>query len=328
MQLIQRHAVIAAIAIGTGCEGVQSALAPAGHSAERTADLFWWMTGAAAVIWAGVTILLLYVVSAKTQRFQRRTALLLIIGGGTAMPVVALTVLLCFGLPLIPEMLAIAPEGSLRVSVTGEQWWWRVQYVTADGSRVDLANEIRLPLGEPTEFRLTSADVIHSFWIPSLAGKVDMFPGRQTRLRVDPKRAGTFRAACAEYCGASHAHMNFYTMVTSRIEFDRWLAAQARDAVPAREPASVRGEQVFLSHGCPACHAVRGTPARGVIGPDLTHVGGRLSLGAARLANRSADFENWLTHVAELKPGAHMPEYRMLSVEKIRDLSSYLEALQ
>jgi cytochrome c oxidase subunit 2 len=122
--------------------------------------------------------------------------------------------------------------------------------------------------------------------------------------------------------------MNFYAMVTSRSEFDRWLSAQAADATPAQESASVRGEQIFLSYGCPACHTVRGTPARGAIGPDLTHVGSRLSLGAARLANRSADFENWLLHVGELKPGALMPEYRMLSAGQIRDLSSYLEALQ
>jgi cytochrome c oxidase subunit 2 len=153
-----------------------------------------------------------------------------------------------------------------------------------------------------------------------------MIPGRTTRLRVDPTQSGTFRAPCAEYCGASHAFMSLYAVVVTREEFDVWLAQQAADALLPSGPRAMNGERLFLSHGCPACHTVRGTPARGVIGPDLTHLAGRVSLGAARLD--AGDFENWLTHVAELKPEVRMPSFAMLSADQLADLGAYLNGLR
>ena len=156
---------------------------------------------------------------------------------------------------------------------------------------MELANEVHLPLGETTDFRLDSADVIHSFWIPSLGGKIDMFPGRTTRLSLQATRTGIFRGVCAEYCGTAHALMSFYAVVQERADFDRWLAHQAQPARIPTEPLAVRGQELFLGNGCGACHAVRGTAAKGVVGPDLTHVGSRQSIGGGILPNDPANFQ-------------------------------------
>jgi cytochrome c oxidase subunit 2 len=194
----------------SGCSGVQSSLAPAGRDAERIATLFWWMTGGALVVWALVVALALYLERRGGNPVNRRRNSTLVIGGGVVVPTVVLTVLLAYGLAMLPSTVARAPEGSLEIQVVGEQWWWRVRYRTPDGRTITAANEIRLPVGEPVQFRLESDNVIHSFWIPSLAGKMDMIPGRITYLTVRPTSIGVFRGACAEYCGTSHALMAFY----------------------------------------------------------------------------------------------------------------------
>ncbi|MGH7962071.1 MAG: cytochrome c oxidase subunit II, partial [Candidatus Binatia bacterium] len=226
-----------------GCGGPQSALNPAGLGAERIADLFWWMTVAAVFIWLVVVGLAVYAVRARPESYNRRQEALWIIGGGAVIPTVALAVLLAYGLALLPDLLAPAPEGSLKIAVSGEQWWWRVRYLPPGGEAVELANEIRLPVGERVEFHLNSPDVIHSFWIPSLGGKMDMFPGRQTRLTLEPTRTGVFRGVCAEYCGTSHALMSFSVMVLEKEEFARWLARQEEPAQSPAEPLALRGQE-------------------------------------------------------------------------------------
>ena len=319
--------VLVGISQLVGCEGAQSSLDPAGHGAEKIADLFWWMAGGAAMIWTAVIGLALYSMYVAPGR-QSRHASWLIIGGGALVPTVVLAILLVYGLAMMPAMLAPAPDGSLKISVTGEQWWWRVQYSSATGESIALANEIRLPVGEPVEFHLASADVIHSFWIPSLGGKVDMIPGRQTRLKLEPTRTGVFRGACAEYCGGSHALMAFYVVVTERDEFDAWLERQAQPAQTPVEPLAVRGREVFISSGCGACHSVRGTSAKGVVGPDLSHVGGRMSLGAGIMSNRPDDFLRWIIHNETIKPEVHMPSFKMLPQDDLRALAAYLDSLE
>jgi cytochrome c oxidase subunit 2 len=252
----------------------------------------------------------------------------LIVWGGVIVPTVLLSLLLAYGLALVPEFLAPAPPGSLRVHVTGEQYWWRVRYQPQGRAPVDLANEIRLPVGEEVEFLLDSKDVIHSFWIPALGGKVDMIPGRQTRLRLSPTRTGTFRGTCAEYCGASHALMSFAVVVQEKAEFERWLAAQAAPARPPSDALARTGRDVLVANGCGACHALRGTAADGVVGPDLTHVGGRASLAAGILPNQAAAFSRWIAATDELKPGVHMPAFGMLSAAESSALAAYLESLE
>ncbi|MBW3543958.1 MAG: cytochrome c oxidase subunit II, partial [Planctomycetes bacterium] len=279
----------------SGCSGsgLQSTLNPAGRGAERLAELFWWMAGGAAVIWVAVIGLAIYAVRAQPAS-HTRSAALLIIGGGAIVPTVVLCGLLVYGLAMLPELLAPAPAGSLKISVTGEQWWWRVRYERAEGEAVELANEIRLPVGKPIEFQLQAADVIHSFWIPSLGGKVDMIPGRETRLSLHPTRTGVFRGVCAEYCGTSHALMSFYVVVDEQEDFDRWLERQTESAQSPVGPLAEKGRLAFLAHGCGACHTVRGTSASGVVGPDLTHVGSRLSLAGGILPNEPEAFERWI----------------------------------
>jgi cytochrome c oxidase subunit 2 len=312
----------------TGCTGVQSALSPAGDEATRISALFWWMAGGALVIWAAVVLLALYYGRRRPAGPSQRRDRLLIVGGGVAVPVVVLSVLLLYGLSMIPPLVARAPEGSLQVDVLGEQWWWRVRYQHPSGSRVELANEIRLPVGEPVQFRLESHNVIHSFWVPSLGGKMDMIPGRTTFLTLRPTRTGVYRGVCAEYCGASHALMAFYVEVMEKEAFARWLDGQAAPARPPETVRAARGSELFLSNGCGACHYVAGTPATGRLGPDLTHVASRHSLAAGIMPNSPGTFLRWVAEPEHFKPGAHMPRFGMLSQDDLDALAAYLAELR
>ena len=328
-----------------GCAGPQSALAPAGRAAENIATLFWWMTGFGIFIWIAVILLAVWAVrisqARRTGRLdsaravdddrlpsERRRSNLLIIGGGAIVPTVLLAALLVYGLAPIPALLAPAPAGSLQIAVSGEQWWWRLRYEKSQGENFVSANEIRLPLGEPVQFRLESPDVIHSFWIPSLGGKIDMIPGRVTRLALTPTKAGLFRGACAEYCGTAHALMSFDVVVLPKEEFARWLAHQQTPALPPAEPLAARGQELFLATGCGACHTIRGTPANGVVGPDLTHVGGRLSIGAGSLPNNVENLLRWIARTEHIKPGVLMPHFGMLPQDELQALAVYLKGLQ
>jgi cytochrome c oxidase subunit II len=311
-----------------GCAGPQSTLDPAGREAERIAGIFWWMTVAGFAIWAAVIALAIWAIRASPEGHNQRRASLLIIGGGAVVPTLVLAVLLIYGLAPIPVLLAPVPEGSLRINVAGEQWWWRVRYQVPSGDPVVLANEIHLPVGEPVEFQLESPDVIHSFWIPSLGGKIDMIPGRVTRLALTPTKTGVFRGACAEYCGTSHALMSFYVVVEDKEAFERWLAHQRTPAPLPSAPIAAQGRELFLANGCGACHTVRGTPANGVVGPDLTHVGGRLSLGAGILPNDLQSLVKWIARTEHSKPGVLMPQFGMLPEEELQALAAYLKGLK
>lgn len=311
----------------TGCAGVQSSLEPAGTGAHQLAQLFWWMLSGSGAIWLLVTGLCAYAVWLNPKPYARKTARRLVIVGGVAVPFVVLSVLLTYGLTLLPPLLASPPAEGLRIHVTGEQWWWRVRYATKDGE-VELANEVHLPVNEPVEFLLRTPDVIHSFWIPSLGGKMDMLPGRETRLTLFPTREGRFRGACAEFCGASHAWMAFDVVVESRAAFERWLVGQQRSAQTPVDALALRGAEQFTLLGCGACHVVRGTSARGTVGPDLTHVGSRSSLAAATLPNTRAGFRRWLERTHQVKPGARMPAFAMLSPAELDALAAYLESLE
>jgi cytochrome c oxidase subunit 2 len=308
------------------CEGPQSALVAAGRDAEQIGRLFTVMTAGALVVWAAVVGVAVYAI--RTPRsHSERAARLLIIGGGVALPTVVLGALLAYGLPVLPAILALPAGGDLRIHVTGSQWWWRVHYLTAAGS-VETANEIRLPAGRRIEIQLASRDVIHSFWVPSIAGKMDMIPGRVTRLALEPTRTGVFRGMCAEYCGASHAKMAFEVVVMDPSAFGEWLEAQSRPAQASTGVVAVRGQEAFTRHGCTACHTVRGIAEASQIGPDLTHVGSRLRLAAATLPNEPDAFTAWIAQTDSLKPGVHMPAYRALPPQDLAALAAFLDGLQ
>jgi cytochrome c oxidase subunit II len=307
--------------------GPQSALEPAGQQAESLARLFWQMTAGAAVIWLIVLGLALYAAYSPESRDLRGARRLIVIGG-VVVPSVLLTALLGYGLALLPEFLAPAPENSLRVVVRGEQYWWRVRYHVPGREPIELANELRLPVNEPVELELESADVIHSFWVPALAGKVDMIPGRRTRLLLVPTRTGNYRGVCAEYCGASHAFMALGVVVQEKMEFEDWLARQGAPARAAGDALARAGQELFLAQGCGACHAVRGSEADGLVGPDLTHVGGRLSLAAGLLDSDRAAFARWVSETKAIKPGVHMPAFGMLPQHDLDALAAYLDGLE
>ncbi len=311
-----------------GCEGNQSALNATGSSAKIISDMFWWMLIGAALIWIIFISLGFYAIKHKSEADESRRKSLFVIGGGGVFPTVILSFLLYFSLTPLPKLLEPAPSGSLRLEVSGAQWWWRVRYPLENGNFVELANEIRLPVGEPVEIKLTSEDVIHSFWVPSLAGKMDMIPGNVTKLSFTPEKVGLFKGACAEYCGASHALMQLDVVVMKKEAFQEWLDWQKRPALEAKTAMAVKGKVSFKQNGCVACHTVRGVESRGVIGPDLTHVGSRLRLGAGVMINSIPSYHQWISRVEEIKPGVKMPSFNMISNEDIKAISVWLEGLK
>jgi len=309
----------------TSCAGPQSALAPAGRDAHAIAVLLAWMAGGSLLIWLGVMGAAVYATRAERTR-ERATAKRFIVLGGVVLPTGTLTVLLIFGLSMMPDLLAAGPAGAPRVAVSAERYWWRLTYDTPHGP-VETANELRLPVGQRTTLRLTSPDVVHSFWVPSLAGKVDTIPGRETHLAIEPTRLGTFRGTCAEYCGGAHAQMAFTVVVQRPEEHAAWIAAQARAAEPPQVAVARRGAEVFASHGCGACHTVRGTGADGTVGPDLTHVGGRRRV-AGILPNDVDGFARFVRDPEAVKPEAEMPGFALLSDDELTALAHYLDALE
>lgn len=312
----------------TACTGPQSALDPAGDGAERIADLFWIMLGGAALIWILVIGAVFYATRIVPEhRHGERTGSALLLWGGLVLPTAVLAGLLTWGLALMADLRA--PGDGLEIAVSGEQWWWRVDYhMPGRDGPVASANEVRLPRGQRVELELSSPDVIHALWIPSIAGKVDMIPGRVNRLVVEPTRTGTFRGVCAEFCGESHALMAFSVEVMEPAAFEQWLAQQAEGAIAPATPEATRGQELFDQVGCGACHAVRGTAAAGTIGPDLTHLAGRATLAAGILPNERDALVRWITQAETIKPGSRMPSFGALPEGDVEAIAAYLEGLE
>lgn len=315
------------VLFAAACGGAQSALLPAGRDAERIASLTAWMALGGALIWIGVVALALFA-ALSPPTGTARTGRALIVGGGVVLPIAVLSVLLVSSLTELRGILAAPPQGQLAIEVIGTQWWWRVRYLVPGQQPIELANEIRLPVGRRVDVRLQSADVVHSFWIPSLAGKIDMIPGRITRIALEPTRAGSYRGACAEYCGTSHARMNLVAVVTGQDAFDEWLANQARPASAPPDARAQRGQQAFADHGCITCHTIRGTAAVGVAGPDLTHVASRETIAAGLLPANEEEFERWISRTRQLKPEARMPAFAGLPGDVLDALAAYLAQLR
>ena len=305
---------------------VQSTLDPApGSAAWPIGELGLVLYAGAAVILAVVCVLAISGVVAGPRRVGARRWLLT---GGLVLPGLLLVALFLHALGIGHALVAHEGADALRIHVTGKQWWWEVRYEAGDDAGVLLANELHIPLGRPVEILLDSSDVIHSFWVPSLAGKVDMIPGRTTRLVVQADRPGTWRGQCAEYCGAQHALMAFHVVAEPVADFDAWLAHQARDAASSVDPGSRLGRDLFFRSGCADCHAIRGTAADGRLGPDLTHVGSRQSLGAGVLGNHVGTMAGWIAGTQELKPGSLMPSSTSLSGPELRALAAWLQGLE
>jgi cytochrome c oxidase subunit 2 len=220
-----------------------------------------------------------------------------------------------------------APD-RLSVDVTGYLYWWEMSYRRGDGQApISSANELRVPVGEPVELFLRADDVIHSFWVPSLAGKTDMIPGRVNRTVIQADRPGIYRGQCAEYCGLQHTLMAFDVIAMPRNEFDAWLSGLAEPAPQPRTPELRRGRDLFVSLGCGTCHAVRGV-SEARLGPDLTQVGARRTIGAGTLPGGVGNIAGWIASAQHLKPGNAMPSYDQLEGPQLRALAAYLESLR
>jgi cytochrome c oxidase subunit II len=259
---------------------------------------------------------------------ERKGARWMIVGG-VVFPTVVLTVLFLLNLQVLG---ALYPRGGepapLTVEVTGLQWWWEVRYLdSAPGRIVRSANELHLPVGRRVKLHLRSQDVIHSFWVPGLQGKMDMIPGRTNTFWVQADSAGVWRGQCAEFCGMQHAKMAFVVVAHSPEEFARWLEHERQ---PAAEPADSAGRAAratFLSSGCVLCHTVRGTTARATAGPDLTHVASRKTLAAGELPNTRGNLFGWIANPQALKPGTRMPAVP-LTRDELHAITSYIGSLQ
>ena len=221
-----------------------------------------------------------------------------------------------------------AKRPALALTVTGNQWWWNVQYDTDDPSkRIRTANEIHLPVGQPVHITLKSSDVIHSFWVPNLAGKQDLIPGRVTDADLLPTKVGVYRGQCAEFCGVQHTHMALDIVVEPVANFRRWYARQLAEAPPPATPLQLAGYRYVVSRECSSCHNISGTPANGQIAPDLTHVASRRSIAAGTLPMSPGNLYGWVTDPQSQKPGNRMPTIGM-DPEQVHAVVAYLETLK
>jgi len=219
-------------------------------------------------------------------------------------------------------------SSAVTIAITGHQWWWEIEYEDAvPNRRVVTANELHIPTNRPVVLKVTSRDVIHSFWVPNLQGKRDLIPGYTTALWLQADRSGVFRGQCAEFCGMQHAHMSLDVVAESDREFEGWLEAMRQSEREPQDPTVRRGRDVFMQARCAGCHAIRGTDAAGQIAPDLTHIATRSTLGAGTLPNTPENLAAWVRDPQRVKPGNQMPA-NPLTADDLQALVAYLETLR
>jgi cytochrome c oxidase subunit 2 len=311
------------------CSDIQSSWAPRGPGAQVIVDLGNLMFVGGGLIFCLVLALTAIAILVPPSRRQWLGSTSFVFWGGFAFPMITVSALLVYGLTVAGALVRAPDEATLTIEVSGERWWWRVRYLDGSGATdFEAANQIHIPTGRNVEFRLVSPDVIHSFWVPSLAGKLDMIPGRTNSYRLTAAKAGLYRGQCAEYCGQQHALMAFDVIAMAEDDFGSWQAAQRK---PAADPATAflaRGRDLFLEHGCGGCHTVRGTAATGRLGPDLTHVGSRRMIAAGSFPNNVGTLAGWVSSSQHLKPGNLMPSFDALDGVELRAIAAYMESLE
>lgn len=315
-------------------EPIPNIFAPASTPAHLILELAWLLLAITGFIFVAVEGFLAWAVI----RYRRRenddgSEPAQLYGSGpvevawTVVPLLIVIVLFLVTARTVFRLERAAPAAALRVAVTGHQWWWEFRY---PDEGVVTANELHVPVSRPDDPRavsltLESDDVVHSFWVPQLAGKTDVIPGRTNRMWIQPLETGTFLGQCAEFCGAQHANMALRVVVEPEPEFRAWLADQREPAVQADGVDA--GRRIFASHACVSCHTVRGTGARGTVGPDLTHLMSRRTLAAGAALNDPEHLRAWVRDPSSLKPGARMPAMQ-LGDEDLVALVTYLETLE
>jgi cytochrome c oxidase subunit II len=320
----------------SGCVQAQSTLEPAGPAAQTISDLSWFVyllfTAVALVMWG----LLWWVAVRRRGTFDEHEPVDVeggrswILIGGLGIPFVVLAVIFVMSQQVMMQSMPHGGEISApEIRLVGHQWWWEVQYVggTPD-NHFATANEIHIPVGKTVQLELASNDVIHSFWVPNLSGKVDLIPGHTNRMQLRADKPGVYQGKCAEYCGTQHATMRIIVVAEPANEYETWRAQQLKPASTPGTPEEFRGQELFMSRACVLCHTVRGTLARGGVAPDLTHLASRRGLAANTLTNDKANLAAWAIHAQSLKPGAKMPNVVQFSGEELQYLVSYLAQLR
>lgn len=343
----KRAAVVLAalsVLLLAGCAGHQQSIVdPRGPLAGRTAGLWWFFFWLLAAIFIIILALTLWTLTRRDRGLeqqpieitrqppaQRESKLAHVVTAATIATVVILFVLLVDSVVTGKANADIGDnaKNAMVIELTGNQWWWQVQYDNPDPSRIVVsANEIHIPVGRPVKIMGRSNDVIHSFWVPNLQGKRDLIPSRVTTEWIEADRPGAFRGQCAEFCGMQHAHMILWVIAEPEEKFHAWLKAQLQPAVAPVDPTKQRGQQVFLNHECIFCHTIRGTTASGQVAPDLTHFGSRRGIAANTLANNLGNLGGWIVDPQRVKPGNNMATVPIAS-EDLQPLMEYLESLK
>jgi cytochrome c oxidase subunit II len=324
------------LALAAGCGSVdrfpQTSLDPRSDFAEMI-DGLWNLT---LVLGVGVAVIVFAILAYILVRFRHvpgspppaqvhgNTRLEL---AWTLIPAVLIAIIAVPTVRVIFATQAQAPANAIPIDVYGWQWWWEFRYPLANGDTVVTANEIHVPVGQPIELRMTSRDVIHSFWVPQMGGKRDVIPNRLNRIVFTPYEPGVYLGVCAEFCGESHALMRMRLIAHPPEQFERWLANEARPAVEPVDSAIVLGQQLVTAGACAGCHIVRGTNAQFArTGPDLTHIARRSTIAAGILENNAENMAAWLRDPQAIKPGALMPNLGY-SEQEIRYMVAYLQTL-
>jgi cytochrome c oxidase subunit 2 len=303
-----------------------------GDEGHRIGQLWWLMFGLAAAVYVIVAAFVILAVLRGRRRDRvehpdlspARSDAGFIWVGGVIVPVLILSLLGVVTVTTTAGLRNPKPD-AVQIHVTGERWWWDVDYTDA---HIRTANEVRVPVGQPVDLTLTSDNVIHSFWVPDLAGKVDMIPGQTNHLRFTAKKAGTYRGQCAEFCGLAHAQMAFVVIAQSPTDFGRWLARRTSGAgTQAESDPAAQGQRLFDAQSCSGCHTIAGTTADGRVGPDLSDFGERLSIAALTVPNTRADLRRWITDPQSIKPGNLMPPTQ-LTPQELDEIVAYLESLR
>jgi cytochrome c oxidase subunit 2 len=315
---------------------MHNVLNPHGPAAATLASYGWTVLVLFLVVTGVMWALLVWVALRKRGSFREHAP----IGAGGGLPWILIggvgipaAVLIGIFLGMLTELNAFPLEHghshpAAQIRVTGHRWWWEVEYrIGGVQQYVKTATELHIPIGRPIDIELITDDVIHSFWVPALHGKVDLIPQTPTRIEIQADDAGVYAGECAEFCGGQHANMLFWVVAEPQAQFDAWLTRQREDAVAPDTPSRQRGQQVFTSHACVLCHTIRGTAARASVGPDLTHVGARRSL-AGPFPNNESWLRAWVSHAQSLKPGVRMPSLNQFDEGELQALTDYLLALK
>jgi cytochrome c oxidase subunit 2 len=322
----------AVLIVAAACDTPMQIFSSASESAARITHLAWFMVILAAIVYAIVMAAMVL----AFRRNRRRSAVDVDMSNPGVRPIVIGGIILpslVLGAVFVVAETALGkyPERSpaLTVRVTGHQWWWELEYAMPQLSEhFKSANEIHVPVGKPVQLILTSADVIHSFWVPRLQGKLDLIPGDTNDLRLVARAAGTYRGTCEEFCGAQHANMGIVVVADDSATFARWLRTQLTPAAPPADSVLALGQRLVVGGPCALCHTIGGTPALGSVGPDLTHVGSRSTIAAGTLPNTAGNLEAWIANAQSLKPGAKMPTLTQFNGEQLRAMAAYVASLK